>query len=235
MNSSTEVYILEKVRELYRNFPPGIIDHPNKPDFIVIGPKTIGIEITQIFHDSGLKDSQLKRNESIHKLIGVRIAEDIYRHFQVGLLVDIDFSIHHKIRNATHAKLIAKVCTPELTSQLHLLSISNYFRIRNIGQLPIEIDHITISRYDRIERPFFVESAGGAVPNLNTKHLLPILKKKELAIKGYKRCDEYWLIIQEGNFYSDSFDQIELDSVPTTSFNKLLLFRQAENLVIDLK
>ena len=75
----------------------------------------------------------------------------------------------------------------------------------------------------------------GAIPNLKAEHLQLVLDKKEKAKKDYKECDEYWLLIQEGSFYDDSFEDIEITKPPHTSFDKVLLYRQSENLIVQLK
>jgi len=100
---------------------------------------------------------------------------------------------------------------------------------RNVG---IEITQVFHD--NNLDNSYYTET-GGVVPNLRTEHLRNILDKKEAAKKSYKKCDEYWLLIREGSIYADSFDDIEVTNIPYTSFDKVLLFRQAENIIVELK
>lgn len=109
---------------------------------------------------------------------------------------------------------------------------------RNIG---IEITQVLHDdKIDNKREPGFskftsIESNGGTVPNLKAEHLRAILDKKEVQKKSFIECDEYWLLIREGSFFADSFDDIEVTNLPDTSFDKVLLFRQSENIILELK
>jgi len=127
-----------------------------------------------------------------------------------------------------------------------VLDCSNYLRtvqfpkdftsldIDNLGQLPDEIETINFFHYPFAKKPFFSESAGGVLPDLTIQHLQIILDKKHKALKQYKRCDEHWLLIEEGTFLADSFGDISIEEFET-EFHKVFLYRHAKGELLQLK
>jgi hypothetical protein len=64
---------------------------------------------------------------------------------------------------------------------------------------------------------------------------LSIILKKDKLINKYQECDDYWLIIKEGNYYAGSFGEIELLLPIESRFDKVFLYRSAMSQVIQLK
>jgi hypothetical protein len=92
-----------------------------------------------------------------------------------------------------------------------------------------------LCRYDGLKVTANNQVEGGIQSNLLNEHLLPILIKKDRLINNYHKCDDYWLIIKEGNYYAGSFGEIELLLPIESRFDKVFLYRSAMSQVIQLK
>lgn len=234
MDQLQEKYILKALKELYTNFPNGKIIHDDCPDFIIdVDNKTIGIEITQIFIDSHL-DTGLneKRKESLRCKLGDGLCEKLESIVPFKFLLSIDYSLKDFSNNKISP--IISVCADYLRqlnfSSENVVSID----IDNFGQLPEEIDSLNLFKFPSLSKSSYVETAGGCVPNLTNQYLQIALDKKNAALKKYKFCDEYWLLIEEGTYHSDSFDAIELGEIHT-DFEKVSLYRHSRKEIITLK
>ena len=64
--------------------------------------------------------------------------------------------------------------------------------------------------------------------------LLTYLGCRFVPKKNYLPCDEFWLLIVEGSFYSDAFKDVSV-KVPTTTFARVFIYRVAESEVVQIK
>lgn len=234
MSPAQEKYIFESFKELYKDFPEGTINQSDKPDYIIALPnKTIGVEITQVLIDNDI-DSRLneKRRESLKRQLGQVLCSKLEAIVTFKYLLSVDFSDTDFASNEINQ--IVKACE----TCIHGLQFPEHdvtsVDITNYGQLPAAIDNLNFYYYPKLKESFYVETAGGAVPNLTTKHLQIILNKKESSLKNYQLCDEYWLLIEEGTFKSDSFDAVEVDDLITT-FTKIFIYRHSNNEIVQVK
>ena len=58
---------------------------------------------------------------------------------------------------------------------------------------------------------------------------------KEKKLLTYRDCDQQWLLIREGNYYSGSFSDIEIDLPIESLFDKVFLFRTRAREIVELK
>lgn len=234
MNRSQEEYIFKAFKELYTDFPEGKYIRGEQPDYIIhTSGKTIGVEITQIFIDSYTdSSSNEKRKESLHSMVGHTLCQKLIPIVPFKFLLSIDYSKNNFSK--FDINIITSAC--EIYFKQIQFSIQDYtpIDINNFGQLPKEIDSINLFRYPSLKDSSFVESAGGITPNLTSQHLQAILDKKDKSLKKYKPCNEHWLLIEEGTFYADSFDDIVVDQIKT-DFKKIFLYRHSKKEIIELK
>lgn len=78
------------------------------------------------------------------------------------------------------------------------------------------------------------ESDYGVVPPFTNRDMDVILNKKEDKLLNYKKCDEYWLVIREGDMLPASFANINLKEVKS-SFDKIFMYRIFNNTLVTLK
>ena len=100
--------------------------------------------------------------------------------------------------------------------------------------LPKEIDRIRLSHFKKQTFSYYSENEGGSVSDLTDTHLLYVIREKEKKLLKYKNCDEYWLLITEGNFHAGSFDNITASKIDKTSFDRIFLLREGKNELITL-
>ena len=81
---------------------------------------------------------------------------------------------------------------------------------------------------------YFGESDYGTLPNFTNKQLSFILNKKEEKLKKYELCDEYWLLIREGDMIAASFSKIKLNNFEA-NFNRIFIYRIFNNELVELK
>lgn len=230
-----EKIIFEEFRTLHAEFPNGDYQQTDRPDFIIKSESNkIGVEITEVFQDSHLGHSKYQQRSSVRHLITKKLIEKLQEIVPFTFHVSIHFSDHIPIRKNKEQELIDNLfncCSKPLRELKNYQSmvIEDYFI------LPDTVDFIRINRYDGLDESFDEKPDGGVVSNLEYKHLKPILQKKDSKLDDYQKCDEYWLLIREGNYYAGTFKELNLELPVQSKFDKVYLFRTNENSIIELK
>jgi len=148
--------------------------------------------------------------------------------------IGIHFSKFNPIKKADKNRLLEQtknICLPILNS----MNDNEHYRLEYEHGLPRELDRIYIHRYDKMERSFNSQPEGGPVANLMYDHIQQILKQKEQKLPKYLTCNEYWLLIKEGNYYAGSFEEIQINFPIESSFTKVFLVRMNRHEVVQLK
>ena len=234
MTRSHEEYVFKAFKELYHDFPVGEYIRDEQPDFVIkTGNKLIGVEITQVFIDNYLNTSlNKKRKENLHKLFGENLCKKLSLIIPYKFVLSIDFS-KEKDFSTNQIDCITLACDKYFRS-FHYTAESTSLIIENSGQLPEEIGIIELYKFPSLRKSFYSESAAGIIPDLTMQHLNVILNKKDKALKNYRRCDEHWLLIEEGTFIADSFGDVLIDKF-STDFHKVFLYRHSMRELIQLK
>lgn len=255
MNAEEEEGLISFFKQQYAEFPTGtlrkVIPPPTAADYqlTTVDGRTIGIELTEVFHSEESQrvssSGYTFTNLLLEKLKGVLP-------FSFSLDIDIDDTkgIPKSKRNEIIAQLI-DFCTVEF---LHLQN-GEHLRLFHIGidllniadqnvrslilsrgyrNLPDGIKSISVYRYDGTES-WNARLEGGAVPNLTINYLESILTQKDNLIGKYEPCDEFWLVIKEGNYHAGSFNKIELELPIRSAFNKVFLCRVSRGIILKLK
>lgn len=235
MSTLQEIRVLQLFQELYASFPPGKIDESESPDFILnASDKVIGIEVTEVFQDSHEGKSKLKQYSSDSSNFTDQLITLLQPHLNYSFSIGIDFSKFNPIKKVDKKRLLEQTKNYCL---LFLRSMENneHYRLEYEHGLPRELDRIYIYRYDKMERSFNSQPEGGPVANLMQDHIQKILKQKEQKLPIYLACDEYWLLIKEGNYYAGSFEEIQIELPIASSFTKVFLVRMNRHEVVELK
>ena len=207
------------------------------PDYIInIKDRKVGLELTEIFQDSDEKFSKLQRNSSDWKTFTAEFITELQLQIEFKFMVGIDFSRFHSIKKAEKHDIILKLveaCIPKLKHLLNRehLDLDNYY-----DNLPKQIDSIHFSRNDALLESLNYQPEGGTVRELTSEILQTVIDKKDKKLPTYSYCDEYWLLIREGNYYAGSFsDEIVNDLSIQSAFDRVFLFRTTKKVVIPLK
>lgn len=223
----------------FENFKDGVLvkkKSHESPDFIVeFKGKIIGIEVTEIYQDSYLGLSKLKQNSmegaKFTQMLIDLLKPDILFTYTIGVHFNDKFPIKQANRNYVLNQLV-EICLPAMKnlSNHQILELENYY-----NNLPCEIESVIIVRFDGIDDSIDHRPEGGIVSQLELKHLNSILTSKEKKLANYLKCDEQWLLIREGNYFSGSFSSINIDSPIESQFDKVYLLRTRTNEIIQLK
>lgn len=219
-NQAVERYYFEQFRSHYQ-VPIGAIEYTDKPDVIIRGPKTIGIEIANLYLTKGgdptseqvqrvRRRQTLDRAQSLHLSARGRPIE-----------LSVDFRLEQPIRDVESvAQALADLAS----------------RIANLpsGQVsPSLLVHIPELRFvyhnaneyaDATWRPVQCYSA----PELALERLYEIVSEKATKAQAYQPCDAYWLLLIV-DFMDRAQDQDlhwPLNAEPLRSpFDRVLLYK----------
>lgn len=225
-----ECWVLGRFEELYTQFPAGIIEKSESPDFLVhSGGKVIGIELCEIFQDSNMDNgSKLKEREILEGKFGETLLKLLVSKLRdkISFMLSIEFNQKNPF-TVRQINSLANLCWVDCMEFLWNNDTGD-IRIENDGNnLPKEVNSIFILLSKLEFEPIYCNPQGGWIDNLRNEHVEPILNKHERALKKYKECDEYWLIIREGNYFAGSFSDIKLNiKTPIISdFDKVFIVR----------
>ncbi|UJH90285.1 hypothetical protein LZ575_15665 [Antarcticibacterium sp. 1MA-6-2] len=236
MNSTQELYYLNRFKELYENFPPGEIIKSEQPDFIVqSNDSKIGIEITEIFQDTHLEGySKFQKLSSDRHFFTNELISQIQNFVSFPFHMGIGFNDFKLIKRQKKDLILNKAFCATIK---HILILENKQSviIEDFDMLPEEINSIQIGRFDGLKESYDVMPEGGAVSIIENIHINNILNKKHRKLGKYQICSEQWLLIREGNYYAGSFAEIKVSEPITTLFDKLFILRSNYNKIIELK
>lgn len=250
MTRQEEIHVINTFREMYKNFPIGNLEHPDKPDFIVIdGSKRIGIETTQVVHSK--KAKQISSEQvNFTDLVISKLIHLLPFHFSlsIDLLTDIGVSKSKKEQIATD---VANFCVGEFSTledtkhadAEHVdfdfatgdLWIRNHLFEMGFRNLPKGVKSISIFRCDAHGSSFNSKSEASFIPRFSKEKLAEVLKEKEIKLQSYKPCDECWLIIWQGWGITGYFKDIQFETPISSTFDKVFILRNAQNDIIPLK
>jgi hypothetical protein len=230
-----EQWVFETFARIFPGGPITIFKRQESPDFIIeFEGKTIGVELTEIFQDSSTGHSKLQQKSSDRENFTEELIQTIQPfvnfHFGVGIHFS-EFSHIRKSDKQTLIQLLVQICLPRLSG----IQNHEHLELDFYNGLPQQIDSISFSRLDESDCSFNFKPEGGTVAILTSEHVLPTLIKKEKKLKSYIGCQEYWLVIREGNYYAGSFSESDPVISIKTSFDKVFLLRTKKSQLITLK
>ncbi|WP_159950566.1 hypothetical protein [Polaribacter septentrionalilitoris] len=232
MNKKEEKLLIEKVK-LFTPFSKlENVRFTEQPDLIAnLNSKKIGIEITECFQDDSLKGSDLKKFRSFKRKIGRLLTNNITYKIPYHLFIDIDKNLN--IKSNEHELLLQKT-KRFLDNNINEVQNNKVF---DFGEQEINIKgiiNINLFFTNDLPNNFFGESDYGIIPKFTNQQLNFILNKKDKKLKKYQNCDEYWLLIREGDMTAASFSKIKIDYFET-NFTKVFMYRIFKNELIELK
>lgn len=236
MTAQEEQWIFDSFVKLYTDETISSYTKVESPDYIInLKKRKVGLELTEIFQDSGEKFSELQRKSSDWKTFTEEFITELQPLIDFKFMVGIHFSSVHSIKKSEKNHLILKlvaICAPKLVK----LQNKEHVDIDYYDDIPEQIDSLHFSRFDGLSESMNYQPEGGTVRELTSELLQTIIDKKQNKLPTYSTCDEYWLLIREGNYYAGSFsDEIEKPLVVYSAFDKVFLLRTKKNELIALK
>jgi hypothetical protein len=232
--SGRERYYFEKFR-LQAALPHGEITYGDKPDVIIAGDRTLGIEITNFY----LEDGKNPASEQLQRRLRPDVlatAERVYKAECGGIVgVTLGFNIAVPIKTSRKEKAALARRIAEAVSALSKTETGQVYRYEYQNVVPeLGFLYIHTGPYDdgkwRLQQSYDVRL-------MSRDHLAEIIKDKTNKAKDYKPCDAYWLLIVV-EFIDPAQDQeIRLDnlgSIDCGVFEKVLVYKTAFEHVIEL-
>lgn len=231
MTKNEELEIIEKFKELYKEFPEGEIVVQEAPDFIVKSKNIkIGIEITETFQDDELKRDSADWAEFTDELID-RVQKAVPFTFSIG--IRFSSKDHLKANKKEHEPLYSSL-VPLCVATLKEMTNKQICHFKQREYLTKEIEEISFFRYEGLSASYNSKIEGGVVSNFTNKHLDKILNVKHEKLKEYTTCDKHWLVIKEGNYYAGTFNEIDLKDKLQSKFDKVFLLRMKKSKLYQL-
>lgn len=215
-----EQYYFEMFRRDYV-LPSGAIEYGDKPDVVLRGEKTIGIEMTNFF----LEDGSLVESEQVQRTLRdlvVSEAESIYhadraRRFELAF----GFARGQAIRDQNQlARSLANLATRIEAQPTGEVSRDAYQDIPQLSFVYRNAREYAESRWH--------VSQGYTVPRTPGDRLTGIIRNKEAKLHGYRACDAFWLLLVV-DFIDRAQDQHfpaeKMNTISSTVFERILLYK----------
>jgi hypothetical protein len=219
-NQEVEQYYFNLFKVHYP-LPSGRVEHTDKPDVIVHGHRTLGIEIANLYlldgADHGSEQVQRNIRETVLKLAQAEYLDN------GGKNIELTFSFDpsHPISNPKAlATVLARAAASIDKLPAGQVNRSQFLHIPEI----CFVHHNPVGYPDAKWRTSQVHN----VPNLALSRLAQIVAVKHKKLKEYKSCDAYWLLLIV-DFMDPAQDQ-EIDwpgsEAPLQSaFEKIIIYK----------
>lgn len=218
--SEIEQHYFEMFRKHYP-LPDGIVEYGDRPDVILRGERTIGIEITNFFlEEGGLPQSEQSQRGARDEVVSR--AQRIHQTTS-GRRFELTFGFNKAV----------PICGPnKLAKQIAVLATR--VEARESGQLGREVFqdipelsfvYLNVGEYEDAR---WQVCQTYTTPLMSLEQLREIIKDKEAKSQGYRRCDAYWLLVVV-NFLDRAQDQeVQIDgfdAVGSEVFEKIVVYK----------
>lgn len=228
-NSEIEKYYFELFRRAYV-LPEGEIYYTDKPDVIVRGTRTLGIEITNLYIAPGEDDA----SEQVQRHRRAQVLEQAQKAFLASggkkIEISADFNPDkpiYQIRPIIEALVqFIHQLKDEPTGQV---SRTLFEHIE-----PLRFVYLNMTEYDDAKwRP--IQSF--SVPNLSVPRLRKVVAEKSGKLSSYQPCDRYWLlaVVDFMDAAQDQHLEWPIDECLGESlYEKVLLFKPQFGQVLEV-
>ena len=227
-NSDIEQYYFEMFRRDYP-LPEGAVEYGDKPDVILRGARTIGIEIWNFFLEGGsLPDSEQIQRKAREAVISR--TQHLYQ-AQAGKKFELTFAFYRSvpIRDQTSlARKIAGLAATLQESKTGQLWRDDFRHIPELSFAYLNATEYPDARW-RVSQVY-----DGVLMSLDK--LRTIVDEKELKAKDYRPCNTYWLLVVV-DFMDRAQDQeIRVDSlagITSQVFEKIIVYKTCFGQIIE--
>jgi hypothetical protein len=207
VNKESEFFYLEKFKENCPNFPGGIINPCEEPDFLIkTAGKILGIEITDYYRERPPRTkSPLQQKLTTRRKI-VDLAKSIYdRRGLPPLFVHVHFNLSFRCAEREVQAVADKIAQFIEQSQLKP-SGEILCRADEVPMQGVDLIYIKkrVSGINRWSAPF-----ASFVPSISAGQIQDVLDGKNTRCAKYrKKCDIIWLVLVMDRFKPSSFSLI---------------------------
>jgi hypothetical protein len=230
-NRDTERHYFERFRKSYA-LPLGEISYADKPDVLVKGTQTIGIEITNFYHEPG-NDEGSEQRQRPRRYDVASEAHSLYRAAGGrGIELTIEFSSTNPITSVTRRTLPQKIAT--FAASVEDQS-SGPFYADSFPDMP-EITSIWLNSKDWPDAKWVRPGQVYSYEEMSTARLQTIVAEKESKAAHYTSCDAYWLLIIVDWIDSAQDQEITTTGVKLSSdvFEKIIIYKPGFEDIVDV-
>jgi hypothetical protein len=222
-NSEIEKYYFEKFRSQYV-LPEGEIVYGDKPDIIIRGEKTVGIEITNLYIGANGGEQLSMRLNAVTR------AQNYFKD-KSGKNIEFSFGFNRKFPISGVA---------EFTEKLALLA--ERFKDSEIGTVPrnsfSDIPELSFvyRGCEYIDCEWQVSDTY-SIPRMDKDRLVGVIRGKEKKAKEYAACDNLWLVVVIDCFNSAQDQEImnaKLDGIESNIFTKVVIYKTGEEQIVEV-
>lgn len=234
-NQQIEEYFFEKFRLCFA-LPDGKVTYSDKPDVVISGTRTVGIEIANLYLVDGNNDASEQRQRSRREAV-VKEAQRIHEHSggrKIELCVNFDPMFPISNIKIVVNKLVAVALEVDEKNRIGLLYPNQLATCDNHGFA--ELHRIYLSGKEH-ENAQWWPVHSHTVPKLSAARVRELIEKKTVKVCGYQPCDAYWLLLIV-DFMDLAQDQ-ELvwppnERIENSPFEKVILFKPQFQQVLTL-
>ena len=227
-NTEIEQYYFEMFRRDYP-LPEGAVEYGDKPDVILRGARTIGIEIRNFF----LEDGSLPDSEQIQKKAREAVVAKAQLLYQAkgGKKFELTFAFDRSVPIRDQTYVAQKIS--DLAATLQQSETGRLWRddFRHIPEL-------SFAYLNAIEYPdahWRVSQVYDGV-FMSLDKLRTIVDEKELKSKKYRPCDAYWLLVVVDfmDFAQDQEIGVEsLAGLKSQIFEKIIVYKTCFGQIVE--
>jgi len=228
-NREVEQYYFEMFRRDYP-LPSGVVEYVDKPDVVLRGERTIGVEITNLFlNDGALPESeQIQRSDRKQAVLR---AERIYQQASAERFV-LTFSFNPQVPIRDADELARRISS--LASRIPGHEDGQLWR-EDFADIPeLSFVYLNTRTWDgahwRVWQMY-------STPMLSAELLRKAIEQKEGKARGYKPCDAYWLLAVV-DFMDRAQDQwlqpARLEGISSAVFEKIIIYKTHFGQVLEI-
>jgi hypothetical protein len=211
-NRDKERHYFEQFRKAY-TLPFGEIGYADKPDVLIRGTRTVGIEITNFYLEHGNEEESEQRQRPRRYEVALE-AHKLYRAAGgkgIELTIEFNSTLPHKI-----AAFAASVETQP----------SGPFYPDDFPDMP-EITSIWLNSKDWPDHKWVRPGQVHSYEEMSATRLQAIVAEKESKAANYASCDAYWLLIIVDWADSAQDQEITTTGVKLSSriFEKIIVYK----------
>jgi len=209
----------------YADLPPGTPEHGDKPDIVINGPRTIGIEIVNFYRESGNASEQAQR--PLRKKV-IESAQGQYEK-KAGRLPFMTFGFNAAVPIRDWRKLATQIANFAAS----LASDSKGEIGRHLFPHIPELSSIWNAGYLHDPAWKIIGIGSGSLMDLDS--LQAIVDGKDALCAAYKSCDEFWLLVVV-DFINPGQDQeirLNIDSITSRAFKRVIVYKPQFSQIIE--
>jgi hypothetical protein len=189
---------LERFKTAFSAFPSGTIEASEAPDFLIkAAERTIGIEITELFHDLKNGKSLMREQEGLQAQVIDRAQQLFRKANPAHLFVTVNFDTPTKLTKA-RTPILAEELVNIVLSGVHDYNQHEVLSFdgddNDLANWPDELAFLNVLRQRESSR--WVDCCAGFAPRCRPEDIQGRLDEKQPKLSKYRQiCDEVWLLI----------------------------------------